>query len=140
MPRLVVTPGGFTGTNTVTVQVPDPAPGMLDDNVWQIQAVTFRVVVDATVQTRTPVLQVNAGDNLPIATCVAGTGVAASQTIDFGYVRGLGAWTTANNAFASGAAPLLPLDPGDAIVLSLANAAAADAVSRIHVVLAPFDY
>lgn len=113
---------------------------MADDNVWQIQAITFRLVTDATVQTRTPVLQVLAGDNFPIATAAAGYGATAGTTADYGFVRGLAEWDQGNNAFASGPAPLIPLDPGDSIVLQIANGVAADAVSRYHIVLAPFDY
>jgi hypothetical protein len=137
VPRLVVTPAGFAGTGTQTFQVPDPAPGMDASDVWQIQAVTFRVVTDATVATRVPVVQVNAGDGLPIATAAAGYGITASSTADYGFVRGLSEWDQANNAFASGPAPLIPLDPGDSIVLQLAAGVAADAVSRIHIVLSP---
>jgi hypothetical protein len=140
VPRLVVAPGGFAGNGSATVQVPDPAPGMDDANVWQIQSVTFRLVTDATVQTRTPVVQVTDGTGQAIATAAAGYGATAGTTADYGYVRGLAEWDQANNAFASGPAPLIPLDPGDAIVISIANGVAADAVSRIRVVLAPFDY
>lgn len=139
VPRLVVTPGGFAGNSSVTFQVPDPGPAMLNNPVWQIVSVTFRVVTDGTVQTRTPVVQVLAGDGLPIATAAAGYGATASTTADYCYVQGLAEWDQANNAFASGPAPQLPLDPGDAITIQLANGVAADAVSRIHIVLAPFN-
>lgn len=138
VPRLVATPGGFVGNASATYQVPDPAPGMEDHNVWQIVAVTFRVVTDGTVVTRTPVIQVLGGDGLPIATAASGFGITASSTADYGYVLGLSEWDQANNAFASGPAPTLPLDPGDSITLQVAAGVAGDAVSRIHIVLAPF--
>lgn len=138
VPRLVATPGGIAGNATSTYQVPDAAPGMDGHNVWQIVAVTFRLVTDGTVATRVPVLQVTSGDGLPIATAAAGYGATASTTADYGYVVGLSEWDQGNNAFASGPAPTLPLDPGDAIVLQIAAGVAGDAVSRIHITLAPF--
>ena len=138
VPRLVATPGGVAGNATSTYQVPDAAPGMDEHNVWQIVAVTFRVVTDNTVATRVPVVQVLGGDQLPIATAAAGYGITASSTADYGYVLGLSEWDQANNAFASGPAPTIPLDPGDSITLQLAAGVAGDAVSRIHITLAPF--
>ena len=139
VPRLVVTPEGFVGNASMTFKVPDPAPGMDVREVWQIQAVTFRVVTDNTVATRTPVVQVLGGDGLPIATAAAGFGITASTTVDYGYVRGLSEWDQANNAFASGPAPALPLDPGDSITLQLAAGVVGDAVSRVHIVLAALE-
>ena len=140
VPRLVVAPAGVTGTGTITVQVPDPAPGIEASDVWQIQAVTFRVVASATVSTRTPVVQVLDGTSVAIACAAAGFGITASLTTDYSYCRGLAEWDQSNNAFASGPAPLLPLDPGDSITISLGNADTTDAISRVRVVLAPFDY
>lgn len=128
--RIVQAVGGFAGNASASYGVPDPG-------AWYIAAVTFRVVTDGTVQTRTPLLSILGGDAVAIAVAAAGFGATATTTTDFSFAAGLGEWDQANNASASGPAPVVPLDAGDSITLSLANGVVGDAVSRIRITLAP---
>lgn len=127
--RQTFTPGGTTGTGTVTLSVPDPY-------AWQIVAVTFRVVTSAVAGTRTPTLTILGGDQVAVAIAAAGYGITASSTADYSYCYGLSEWDQANSAAASGPTPAIPLLPGDTLSLALANADTGDAISRVHVSLA----
>ena len=128
--RKTFAPGGAAGTGTITVQVPDPG-------AWYIAAVTFRVATDATVATRTPVIQVLDGSNVPMAVAASGFGITASLTTDYSFAAGLYEWDFAGSLFASGPAPQVPLSPGDSITLSLSAGVAGDAISRVRLSLAP---
>lgn len=137
VPRLVAAPAGIAGNATLTYQVPDPGPGQRQYGVWEIVSVTFRLTTDGTVATRVPVLSILGGDQIAIGVAVAGFGATANTTADYGFTQGLAEWDQGNNAFASGPAPTMPLDPGDAITLQVAAGVATDTVTRVHIVLAP---
>jgi len=128
--RLSFAPGGVAGTGTVPLQVPDPG-------AWYIASVAFRVVTDGTVVTRTPVVTVLDGTGVALGGAAAGYGITASTTADYAFTAGLAEWDQSNNAFASGPAPTVPLSPGDSITITLGAGVAADAISRVRIVLAP---
>lgn len=121
---------GAIGTGTATLAVPDPG-------AWYIAALTFRVVTDATVATRTPVITVLDGSSIPMAVASGGFGITASLTTDYSYAAGLYEWDFAGSLFASGPAPQVPLLPGDTVSLSLSAGVAGDAISRVRLSLAP---
>lgn len=128
--RQVLAPGGVAGTGTITVQVPDPG-------AWYLAAVAFRVVTDATVATRTPLVSIVDGSGVAIGGAAAGYGITASSTADYLFSAGLSEWDQSNNAAASGPIATLPLSPSDAIQITLGAGVAGDAISRCRVTFAP---
>lgn len=132
--------GGGAVRRTV-LAAPQPAAGAgvtvgVPRSEWQqLLAVSFRLVTDATVATRTPVVAVTDGSGVNIIGVAAGYGATASTTADYSFAVGLGEWDQSNNANASGALPPLPLAEGDSIVISIGAGVAGDQVSRVRVTL-----
>lgn len=122
-------PGGI-GTATLTVQIPDPG-------TFYLASVAFRVVADATVVTRTPLVTILDGSAVAIGGAAAGYGITAGTTADYLFSAGLAEWDQSNNAAASGPAPTMPLVPGDSITITLGAGVAGDVISRVRVTLAP---
>jgi len=112
--------------SSVTVVVPEAVR-------WILLAVCFRVVTDANVANRTPVLTVLDGSGVARARVAAGFATTASTTVDYTFANGLAEWDSAGTTIASGPGPVLPLQDGDSLVISVDGVQAGDQVSRVRV-------
>jgi hypothetical protein len=100
---------------------------------WILLAVCFRIVTDANVANRTPVLTVLDGSGTARASVAAGVATVASKTADYTFANGLAGWVAAGTSVVSGAGPVLPLQDGDSLVISVDGVQAGDQVSRVRV-------
>jgi hypothetical protein len=111
---------------TVTVAVPEAVRAYL-------HAVCVRVVTDANVANRTPVVSINDGTGVARARVAAGFATTATTTVDYTFAHGLAEWDSAGTTVASGPGPVLPMQDGDSIVISLDGVQAGDQLSRVRV-------
>jgi hypothetical protein len=100
---------------------------------WILRAVCFRIATDANVANRTPVLTVLDGSGVARASVAAGVATVASKTADYTFANGLAGWVAAGTAVVSGPGPVLPLQDGDSLVISVDGVQAGDQVSRVRV-------
>jgi hypothetical protein len=100
---------------------------------WYLQAVCFRLVADANVAARTPIVTVLDGTGVARARVAAGFSTSAGTTVDYTFAHGLAEWDSGGTTIASGPGPVLFMQDGDSIVISVDGVQAGDQLSRVRV-------
>lgn len=100
-----------------------------------LMGVSFVLTAAAGGSNRTPVLEIKDGSGVIQCCAVAGFALTPGSSATYGYTHGLSEWDQANNLFASGPCPMLPMDSATVVTIHVENLAAGDTLTNIRLTL-----